>query len=87
VSWLVEFQDAYDEWDIGTDVEGDENIRLAALECVLSWKDAGAPDDAEYDDSRESWSFDVPGAPVVIEFVMMRYLDPPVVIVREFRGP
>jgi hypothetical protein len=46
-----------------------------------------ASQQAEYSDVRESWTCDVPGAPVVIEFVQMRYLDPPVVIVREFRRP
>ena len=87
MTWTVEFREAYDEWDTGTDVDDDAEIRLAPLDLLLSWKSSGPPPEAEYDELRETWSCDVPGAPVLVEFVAMRYLDPPVVIVRELRGP
>jgi hypothetical protein len=87
VSWIIEFQEAYDSWDVGTDIAEDENIRLATLEFMLSWRDDGPPAEAEYDERREIWLCPIAGAPVVAEFVMLRHLDPSVVIVRAFRGP
>ena len=86
MTWIVEYADAYDDWDAGTHVDEDTEIRLATLECMLEWREYGPPSDATYDDFRETWSCPIPGTPVTVEYIMLRYLDPPVVIVREFRG-
>ena len=84
--WIVEYEDAYDDWDVRTRVEEDTEIRLATLEYMLEWRQHGPPRDAAYDDLRETWSCAIPGTPVIVEYVMLRYLDPPVVIVRGFLG-
>ena len=84
MTWAVEFEEAYDAWDETTDIEDDVEIRLAVLEYMGSWRAAGAPDDADFDRIRLTYSCPVPGTPVFVEFVSVPTADPPAIIVRRF---
>jgi hypothetical protein len=84
VTWAVEFEDAYDAWDVTTDIEDDVDIRLGVLEYMRSWRLSGPPADAGFNANRDTLSCPIPGTPIVVEFLATEYSDPPTVVVRRF---
>ena len=85
MTWVIEAEEAFDSFSRETDPIDDSELRLAVGDCLIAWRSEGPPAEAVYNERRQVLECDVPGTPVVVEYISLPYLDPPVVLVRKLR--
>ena len=86
VVWAVEAEDAFLDLERRLDPDSDYDILVSVAEYMIEWANVGPPNDDPYDDTLLVWVGDVPGTPLVVEYVKGVLTDPPNVIVRRFRS-
>jgi hypothetical protein len=69
-NWHIELEEVFRQWT-PPDIDEDEpRLAWAVLSYLGTWLTTGAPDDAEYDDERDTFSCPVPGTPLLVEFLV-----------------
>ena len=79
--WVVVGLATFDAWAETVD---DIDVRIAALEWLVSLSDTGPPFDGVFDPYRDTWSVVVPGTEVRAEYIVAPFLDPPAIVFRAF---
>ena len=83
--WTLDAEEAYLELPRRLDSQEFKDILRAVVECVLEWASSGPPSEAEYDETAQLFVCDIPGTPVVAEYMTTSYTSPPTIQVRRFR--
>jgi hypothetical protein len=83
--WEITYDDVFDEWDSSTDVDEDAEIRIAVLAFILSWKEDGPPEDADYDPETGMYECPAPGTPVLLRYAISRRTSTPTVLLLDIK--
>jgi hypothetical protein len=81
--WVIVTRDAYERWEATTDSDADADLRIAVLEWLHALID-GPPLNGRFDEFRGTWFAEVSDTGVNIEYVVLRDLDPPAIVIREY---
>ena len=84
MEWIVDSVEAYDEFCRLIDPIDDSELRIAVGEAMLGWRQVGPPRDAVWDEATQAFYCDIPGTPVVAEFVTREHGSPPEARVTKF---
>jgi len=84
VRWVVVTRDAYEAWAATTDPERDADLRIRVLSWVLGLQE-GPPSTGVFDPFRETMFCEVDATGVWIEYLVLPYLNPPAIVIREYR--
>jgi len=84
VDGVVVTRDAYEAWEATTDPDTDADLRVAVLEWVHALQN-GPPNAGVFDPFRETHFARVADTDVWIEYLILPYLDPPAIVIREYR--
>lgn len=85
MKWVVVTRDAYEAWEATTDPDSDADLRIEVLTWVLGLQDAGPPTGGVFDPFRETMLTQVGETVVWIEYLVLPYLEPPAIVIREYR--
>ena len=85
MTWVIITRAAYESWEATTDPDSDADLRLDVLTWVLDLQAAGPPPDGIFDPFRETMFSQAGQTGVWVEYLVLPYLDPPAIVIREFR--
>jgi hypothetical protein len=85
VSWVIVTRDAYEAWEETTDSDADADLRISVLTWVLRLQDEGPPAGGIFDPFRETMFAQVGETGVWVEYLVLPYLEPPIIVIRRYR--
>ena len=83
MTWVVVTKDAYERFCAENPEDHELQYQVTAWALLLQV--TGPPEGGEFDRLRDTWTARIPGTSVDAEYLILPDLDPPVIVVREYR--